>query len=39
MEVTAIAKIYAKQIKKGNKSIDEVPESIKDQVLFILEEK
>lgn len=39
MEVSAIAKIYARQVQKGNKSIDEVPESIKDQVLFILGEK
>lgn len=32
-----MAKIYAELIKKGLKSIDDVPDLIKDEVLEILE--
>ena len=33
-----IAKIYANLIKKGKKTIDDVPEELKEQVLEILSE-
>lgn len=32
-------KIYAALIKKGKKTIDEVPESLREAVLKLLEEK
>lgn len=33
-----MAKIYASLIKKGLKTIDDVPESIREEVLRVLEE-
>lgn len=37
--MSAIAKIYASLIIKGNKTIDEVPESIKEEVVELVAEE
>lgn len=36
MEIKEMAKIYAELIRKGLKTIDDVPEKIKDQVKQVL---